>query len=120
MGEYTLIRSQDPPLIRVTARGRFDLSDWGSVAREARSTAAEARCNLLYDVRQATMFMSTADQYDWPRKLKSLDVDSPPRLAIVYLEDIHDVSFFETASQNMGQNVRAFTDYEEAEAWVTG
>ena len=115
---YTVQRSIHPPFIEVVMQGAFDAQTCLVVATEARQAAAKHACNVLYDVREAALQLSVADQYDWPRRIAAQQVGTPKKLAILSNEHTPCVDFMETAAQNAAQNIRVFTDRDRAVAWV--
>lgn len=116
--KYDMTYSEKPRMIVATLEGLSDVEGCLRAATEARKAADEKNCNVIYDVRPTQFNFSTVDWYEWPRNIAAQNVGLPSKLAVLCRERSDFISFFETAAQNAGQNVRVFTDYDEAVQWV--
>jgi len=107
-------------LIAIRIQSRIDKSVIRTLASQVARIANEHSCFLvLNDAREATSGLSTVEIYEMPKMLLEILLESGIEIhkfkrAIVVANDIDDFTFFETVSQNRGQNVMAFRDIEEA------
>lgn len=81
--------------------------------------AEEYNCSLiLNDWRKVVLQMSTIEIYDIPKLVRNAGVSCSMKRA--YL--VHEVgilyNFFETVSVNQYQQVRLFTDFDNAATWL--
>lgn len=74
---------------------------------------------MLNDLRKAKFKQSTFHIYNMPRIVAKQGVPSSSRRALVVPDTSEDFSFLETVSVNVGQQVKIFTDMDEALAWLT-
>lgn len=116
---------QENHLVKITASGELALKDGEKIITTARTTAAEHRFNLLYDIRQATTNVSYADWYNLARQLDVYNRPETRRIKAAVLISQDDKSldsykFYEIVTENVGLQLRFFTNEEEACKWVNG
>ena len=75
--------------------------------------------SVLVDARALTGNLTTMEIFDMGARLESLGWLRSQRFAIVVSPE-HADPFAETVAVNRGFILRLFTDYQEAEAWLTG
>jgi len=74
---------------------------------------------ILNDARSAELVLSSVDIYNIPKLFAQSGIDISVKRALV-IADLKELHFFlETVSKNRSQNVKIFTDYDEALKWVT-
>jgi hypothetical protein len=92
------------------------------LVQQARDAAKASGLNILYDMRAATLAVSSGELFWMPRQLEALR--SPDagkvRVACVSLpEHVEGARTWETIFRNAGLQARAFTRESEAVAWLT-
>ena len=92
------------------------------LVQDARAAAMASGLNILYDMRSATLAVSSGELFWMPRQIEALR--SPDagkvRVASVSLpEHLEGARTWETMFRNAGLQARAFTDEAEAVAWLT-
>jgi len=114
----------DDGLIAIRMDSRIDQSQLRAIASEVAQLAREHNCYLiLNDAREATLGLSTTEIYELPKMVLEILSESGIQIhkfkrAVVMANDVDDFVFFETVSQNRGQNVRLFRDMGEARSWL--
>ncbi len=118
--------NQEDGFIRMELQGKVDKALVKELASQTARIARKYECYLvLNDAREATSALSTLEIFDLPRIIveilteTGLEVQKFKR-ALVVSKAIDDFTFFETVSQNRGQKVTLFRDFDEARSWLLG
>ncbi len=115
--EFRYDEAQD--IIMGRLHGKLDAVVAKEVATDLARLVGEHGCRrLLMDLRGAQVTSSTLEIYTIPRVVKEAGVSGSIKRAVVVAEITQDFEFLETASVNMGSQVKLFTDPEAALAWL--
>lgn len=118
--DYELEYDEERHLILGHVHGVFDTAVVRRMAVDLAEMVREHECfRLLNDLRDATITGSTPDIYEMPRTVRDVGVPVRCRRALIVREPVDDFRFLETTSVNVGQQVRVFTDPDEALEWLT-
>ena len=125
MSSFDISLDREKRLVRVKVFGELHLKFGEELITTARTTAAEHRYNILYDLRETQTIVSYADLYNLARRL---DVYSNPatrriKAAIILSPEdkaVEDYKFYELVTDNVGLQLRIFFDEDEAGEWVCG
>lgn len=99
--------------------GRVDAALVAEMSAQLAALMKRTGCHrLLNDLRDADLTPSTFDIYSLPRIVDQKGVSRVCRRALVISKGLRDFDFLETVSANLGQQVRIFTDLEDATAWL--
>jgi hypothetical protein len=118
--------NQEDGFIRMELQGKVDKALVKELASQTARIARKYECYLvLNDAREATSGLSTLEIFDLPRIIveilteTGLEVHKFKRVLVVS-KDVDDFTFFETVSQNRGQKVTLFRNFDEARSWLLG
>ena len=99
----------------------FHASELPEFASEVVALLDKHSCvRILSDLREVDLRLSTIDLYNIPKLVAEAGVKHNVKRAIVFSKDAEDYKFLETVSDNRGQFVRVFTDFDEAQTWIKG
>ncbi|MFC1652419.1 hypothetical protein ACFL3F_01740 [Planctomycetota bacterium] len=100
--------------------GQLQPSDLPSFGSELAVLLEEHDCvRILNDLRDVDLRLSLMDICRIPDLVTESGIKGNTKRAIVFSKDAGDYQFYETVSVNRGQFVRVFTDFDEAETWLT-
>lgn len=120
--ESSVLYDPDSHTILVMLVGAIDEVTMNETAAKARRVAEEHACfNVLADLRQARSAVSTVAIFGRAKESQQLygRKTQDSKRALVVAENSEDAIFYETVSQNRGQNVRLFHDIDEAKRWLS-
>ena len=101
--------------------GVFHMTELPEFASEIVALLDKHNCEcILSDLREVDLRFSTIDFYSIPKLVTEAGVKHHVKRAVVFSKDAKNYNFFETVSQNRGQFVRVFTDFDKARAWIKG
>jgi hypothetical protein len=105
----------------VRVEGLVDKKTMRALIGDIAAIMQEHDCDcMLDDVREVTVALSTIDIFAIPHLADEAGLQKLIRRALVVRDENDDFEFLETASVNRGQNLRIFTDIDEAKRWVHG
>lgn len=112
--------NQDHEYVICIMSDKMTLDDHKQVREQAAVLLKEQGWNrLLVDARQIDAKMSLTDDYQFTESHRS-NLPVTIHLAVIYRpEEIERFRFIETVAVNRGQNMKIFTDADEAVAWLT-
>jgi hypothetical protein len=115
---------EEPNVVETRYSGRLTTDELREVV-VATYELAQARGTHLFlgDCSELGAPDSLLDIYSLVKFYETLPVDAGAKEALVLpaAQAVqHDLGFYETVAQNRGFNVRLFTDWEQALAWLTG
>jgi hypothetical protein len=123
---HAVVYNGETHAIESRIQGDLTMKDIRELLDEYVRLAKENDCVLiLNDYREATVKLSTVEIYGIPRlyadAFASAGID-PYRLrrALVISKDTRDYHFYEIVASNKAQNVRVFTNMDEAREWLFG
>lgn len=108
--------------IKSTPTGDLDMSASRlAFTRIAAAGAAMEGYTVMLDLREVRFRLSTANIYQLAEELTKYGDTFLRRTAVLTRDDktFTESEFFETVSHNRGFNVKVFTDFEEAMAWLS-
>jgi hypothetical protein len=120
----SVVYEAEKQLIVIEMTGRIDKTLIKQLASQVAYFSKERNCFLvLNDAREATVSLTTVEIYDLPKVimeiLSATGIEVRKfRRALVVSNGIDDFTFFETVSQNRGQNVTLFRSIDEAISWL--
>lgn len=111
--------------ILVVCEGNLTLNDINEVFQQGAALAISRSCSLvLSDFRKMYLTLSVLDVYKLPeyfasrmRQMKA-SANKFKRALVLRTDQVAKYKFFETVSVNRSQDVRIFTDMDEARAWL--
>lgn len=116
---YELSYDAEKKIIRGRVLGEFIPSLVKNMAVDLEKLGRKHKCpRLLNDLREAVISKSLLDIYSMPRVVEQAGMQKSFRRAIVVNPPVNDYRFLETVSVNEGQEVRVFSDPEEALRWL--
>ena len=116
---HQLSYDADTGILTARVSGIVDKSLVQSVASEMHAKTEKHKCTrFLNDYRHAYVDLSTLDVFGLPKLIESMGTDPRSRHAIVVKGMTPMIRFFETVTRNRGENVRVFTDMDQARAWL--
>ncbi len=125
MGEkqFSITIDEEKQLVRVVARGEVNRELGHGIVSKSLLTAANHQCNILCDVRDATIRVSLADWFYMPRML-SVFKDPKVHTVVTALliapgKQESDYKFYETVVHNLGMNFKIFTNEKDALEWLS-
>ena len=118
--KYEVKFDQDLNCIMARIDGEIIKSELKKMAADISELSKKHNCiRLLNDVRNAKLtFLSTTDLYEIPRLLIEWGLPMNLERAVIANKEIVDYHFFETASKNIGQNIRIFTNEDDVNKWL--
>ena len=119
--DFEIKYSEEKKMILGRLGGNLDLAVITKIAEEVEKIVEARDClKFLNDCRESVVPESIIDIFDIPRLVGEGGLRGNCKCAIV-VKDIRDQwEFLETISNNRGQQIRIFTDFDEAEAWLNG
>ena len=113
--------SEEKKMIMGRMSGDLDLTVIKKMAGEVEKIVEARNClKFLNDCRESVVPESIIDIFEIPKLVSEAGLRGNCKCAIV-VKDIRDQwEFLETISNNRGQQIRIFTDYEEGDAWLNG
>ncbi len=118
---YELKYDEERNLIMGQVHGEFDSRVVAKMVSDLGAMIREHDCyRLLNDLRDAKITPETLDIYGMPRVIEKTREAVRCRRAILVTPPLEDFLFLETASVNMGQQIKIFTDEEAAIEWLQG
>lgn len=123
MHSFKIFVDHELKLVKITAIGEIFQADGEKIITLARTTAAEHRYEVLYDIRQATMTITFARWFHMPRELPVYQNAKTRRVKAAVLvspEDkaVEDYKFYEIVTGNLGINFKIFFDEAKAFRWL--
>jgi len=116
---YELSYDAEKKIIRGRVLGELNPSLVKNMAVDLEKLGRKHKCpRLLNDLREAVISKSLLDIYSMPRVVEQAGMQKSFRRAIVVNPPVNDYRFLETVSVNEGQEVRVFSDPEEALRWL--
>ena len=116
---YELSYDAEKKIIRGRVLGEFIPSLVKNMAVDLEKLGRKHKCpRLLNDLREAVISKSLLDIYSMPRVVEEAGMQKSFRRAIDVNPPVNDYRFLETVSVNEGQEVRVFSDPEEALRWL--
>ena len=116
---YELSYDAEKKIIRGRVLGELNPSLVKNMAVDLEKLGRKHKCpRLLNDLREAVISKSLLDIYSMPRVVEEAGMQKSFRRAIVVNPPVNDYRFLETVSVNEGQEVRVFSDPEEALRWL--
>lgn len=73
----------------------------------------------LFDYRKGEFEIDVWTAYNRPSIAKKFQFPRDIKIAAVYREITEDITFNETVFRNQGYSVKAFTDFDDAEKWLS-
>lgn len=122
MAEFDVRLDDDWKLVRATARGNLSKSQGFELITEARTLAAKAGYDILWDVRQARLQIKLADFFYLPRNVEELQTSPTMSVRVALMvpqADLEKYAFYEDVAANVGLTVKVFLDEDEAITWLT-
>lgn len=121
--KYTISPSDDGTYIILKFTGEISRHTSMEHILEAHAMGKKLGTNgFLLDLTEATNIDSTTDQYEFVHRdmLKSEDVDTYARVAVLVHPEDNSHDFIETVFRNVGFNLRLFQNRAEALKFLTG
>jgi hypothetical protein len=116
---YELSYDAEKKIIRGRVLGELNPSLVKNMAVDLEKLGRKHKCpRLLNDLREAVISKSLLDIYSMPRVVEEAGMQKSFRRAIDVNPPVNDYRFLETVSVNEGQEVRVFSDPEEALRWL--
>jgi hypothetical protein len=116
---YELSYDAEKKIIRGRVLGELNPSLVKNMAVDLEKLGRKHKCpRLLNDLREAVISKSLLDIYSMPRVVEQAGMQKSFRRAIDVNPPVNDYRFLETVSVNEGQEVRVFSDPEEALRWL--
>ena len=117
--DFEIKYSDEKKMILGRLRGDLDLAIIKKMAEELEKIVEARDClKFLNDCRESIVPESIIDLFEIPKLVGEAGLNANCRCAIV-VKDIRDQwEFLETISRNRGQQIRIFTDIDEADAWL--
>lgn len=118
---YEIQYDADRNCLLIHIQGTMEASELPGLASDLVALTERHKCErLLNDIREVELRLSTLDIYDIPELAIESGLSPRVRRALLVTSDQKESAFFETVSMNRGQNVRVFTDFDEAMSWLMG
>ena len=118
---YELIFDDERKILVGRVMGKLEPSLVQQMAAELANMIQKHRCTkMLNDLREVEFPSSVYDIYNIPRLIGQAGVPLGCKRALLVNELAGDFRFLETASINIGHQVRIFSDMDEAVAWLAG
>jgi hypothetical protein len=115
--EVTL--AEAPTFVRATVKGKPDLEGALQAMRLIAEGAAPA-VNLLIDIRPAPAFLNLVQVAEIVAEFDRLRLGSGRKVAVLTEEERFDnAQFFAVSRRGRGEDVQAFTSFEEAFDWLS-
>jgi hypothetical protein len=112
--------NEDKGYLHVTATGRVNASAMRAYDEAIETILADrGPMPILVDARKATALLTSTDLFDIAHR-KEKGAISACRRAMVHQPGISGPGMYETIAQSLGQDLRTFTDLDEAMAWLIG
>ena len=117
---HTVEIIDDAEYVRVVFAGEVTREEHESGRYDAiRALTSNGWSRLLVDVRQIDAKMSLSDDFEFTDEHQSTPIHYA-RTAVVYrAEESERFSFIENVAVNRGEDMKVFTDPEEAISWLT-
>jgi hypothetical protein len=117
--DFEIKYSEEKKMILGKLSGDLDLGAIKKMAGEVEKIVEARDClKFLNDCRESVVPKSIIDIFEVPRLVAEAGLRGNCKCAIV-VKDIRDQwEFLETISNNRGQQIRIFTDFDEADAWL--
>lgn len=116
---YELSYDAEKKIIRGRVLGELNPSLVKNMAVDLEKLGRKHKCpRLLNDLREAVISKSLLDIYSMPRVVEEAGMQKSFRRAIDVNPPVNDYRFLEIVSVNEGQEVRVFSDPEEALRWL--
>ncbi|MFE4107496.1 hypothetical protein [Almyronema epifaneia] len=123
---YSVTYDSENCFILTTLWGAIDQSIVDDSRFDVARLAKQHNCfAVIADLREATSAVSTMEIYKLPQTTSAqisaagMPIRRFKRALVVAQDLLDDPVFFETVSQNHGQNVRIFHTLEEAKKWLS-
>ncbi len=118
---------EEPGYIKLLYEGDADLGDLREVITQGVSLAVKQNCfRVLSDFRLMRLHLSAMDIFSIPAKqiLQAQEMNVQyfkyKRTMVVPAADFESYKFFENVAVNRSHNIKVFTDFDEALAWLLG
>jgi hypothetical protein len=99
--------------------GEFHTTELPEFASKVVALLDKHSCvRILSDLREVDLRLSMGDLYYIPKLVTEAGVKHNVKRAIVFSKDAEYYEFLKTVSDNRGQFVRVFTDFDEAQTWI--
>jgi len=116
---YKLSYDENNKLIIGRIEGIVDAKLVKKMAVDLAALLQKHKCNkVLNDLRKASLTKSIFDIYNIPRIVDDSGVPLSSKRALVVKEKNSDFKFLETASVNIGHQLKIFTDFDDAVEWL--
>jgi hypothetical protein len=116
---YSAMYDAETECLMCRITGDIDPSLMEAITNEAVSLQKKhGYKRVLHDLREANVTLSTLDLYFLPRRIEAAGLGRRVKRALVVSGEAKDATFFETASVNLGHQVRIFGDPEQAKHWL--
>ena len=118
--KYEVKYDQNFDCIMARIEGEIIKDELKNMAADIFKLSKKHNCKrMLNDLRNAKLtLLSTADLYEVPRLLSEWGLTSDFERVIFVNKDLMDYRFYETASKNIGQNLRVFTNEDDVNKWL--
>ena len=111
--------SEEKKMILGRVSGKLELPVLTKMTSELKKLAEAHNCmKCLNDMRESPVPESIIDIFDAPKAVSEAGDMGNFRCAMVVKEVRDQWEFLETISRNRGQQIRIFTDFDEADAWL--
>lgn len=119
---YEVVLAPDSTHVVVSVSGSLTLPEVTDMVSAARALSDRAGVPILYDMSGATPGnVSRSDLFWMPRKLPVLGSPWARRVRVALVhppEHSDDAGFWENSFRNLGLDVKAFTDRDQAVGWL--
>jgi len=119
---FEAVLAPDSTHVVVSVTGSLTLAEVNEMVTAARALSDRAGVPILYDMSAAVPGeISKSDLFWMPRKMGVLNSPWARRVRVALLhpaEHSENARFWETSFRNLGLDVKAFTEREDALAWL--
>ncbi len=111
---------EDKDVLLVKTSGVYEVKNETDTVTKIASELSKYDCNkCIIDHRNTTVSGRIIDSYERSEKYSTFGVKRFWKCAIVFKRLNEDVVFFENVCRNRGWDFKVFTDYEEAQLWLS-
>ncbi|HOW43328.1 MAG TPA: hypothetical protein P5110_02410 [Candidatus Omnitrophota bacterium] len=118
MAEFNVYYDQQNNCLRGVFKGQVDHMQVGAYVKEVYSKATRKNERLLSDFREAQVDLAEIEIVSIREMIRNIGIDQSWKRAIVVSQKMELFKFFEVLCNNYGDKVRAFSDMDEALAWL--
>ena len=117
--DFEIKYSEEKKMILGRMSGDIDMAVVKKMAVELERIVEARDClKFLNDCRESVVPESIIDLFEIPKLVGEAGLNGNCKCAIVVKEVRDQWEFLETISTNRGQQIRIFTDFDEAHAWL--